>query len=167
MKIDTSKLSERTINLLIEAGWDKNRDVSSQVKYPKNDFEYPNFLREILNNIYGLEIDSVMTDFVEDGQIRRINTGITIIDPMLAEGENEENSLFNYYSNKLKTNLYPLGETGEGYFYLAIDSNAALYMLGSPVFKMDDDFNKGLEKLLTGQKGKKLNDICIPYCNLP
>lgn len=69
------------------------------------------------------------------------------IDPTLALGEDDR---FVYYSDILKTQLYPLGKTLGGYYFLAIAENGQIFWLLQGVFIMGNSFHEALSKMILG-----------------
>ncbi|WP_416979057.1 SUKH-3 domain-containing protein [Streptomyces sp. T028] len=74
------------------------------------------------------------------------------IDPGLAVGEEEA---FQELSERFGRSFFPLGEIGQGEFFLALDEDGVLYLLAAWAFRLGPA-DQGLENLVTGVKAAKL-----------
>ena len=74
------------------------------------------------------------------------------IDPELAAGEEGR---FEELSQKYHRQLFPVGELGQGEFFLAVDQESILYMVGSSIFRLGPSA-EGLGKLVLGIQGTRL-----------
>jgi hypothetical protein len=74
------------------------------------------------------------------------------IDPALAVGEEGR---FEELSQKFHRQLFPVGELGQGEFFLAVDQDSSLYLVGSSVFRLGAS-GEGLAKLVLGIQGTRL-----------
>lgn len=162
MKIDKNKLNVDTVELLTKAGWFENRKISFKSIYPK-EFELPNFVENILENIYGLEVKTEPTIRMKNNMNVSVFYEDIIFNPEFSLGENEDGGTFSHYSKLLKRRFYPLGEITNEVFYIGIDEDRILYLMGDIIFKMGDDFHECLDNLLMGIKGKRLNEETLRW----
>ena len=163
--IDINRINKRVKKILFDNNWSADRFVE-QIKYPINEFEFPDFVKKILNNFYGMEIQTEPTEIIDkDGSIVTYNNGIMEFYPEFAQGENQEGGVFKYYEKLLNKTFYPIGEITDGPFYVVIDDDLILYIMGDIIFKMGNDFNESFEAIITCLKGKKLNEDTLEWEN--
>ena len=157
--IDKRKLNIKAKEVLEASGWDETRSIT-EMNYPK-DFSFPEHVKNILISLYGLNIKTKPREIVEENSISCFYGDLEFF-PENAAGENE-NGTFGYFSKMLHKNFYPLGEITNGFFYIALDDNECLYLLGDNIIKLGDNFYQGLYMLLIGIKGKELNDETLEW----
>jgi hypothetical protein len=76
-----------------------------------------------------------------------------IFDPTCAQGEDDR---FSDISREFDINLSPLGEFGQGEFFIAIDQWGVVYLLASAIFKLGC-LDEALENLVTGGSLERVN----------
>jgi hypothetical protein len=74
------------------------------------------------------------------------------IDPELAIGEEGR---FEELSQKFHRQFFPVGEIGHGEFFLAVDEDAILYLVGAWAFRLGA-LPEGLANMIRGVKAVKL-----------
>lgn len=153
--IDLEQLDQPAIEILKKSGWFAERFIED-FQYP-SDFTCPLFVKTLLENIYALVIETE-PQISSDNNTKRCFYGNLEFFPEDSFGENEnENGTFAYFSKIMGCNFYPLGEITNTFFYIAIDDQQCLFLLGDNIVKLGDSFNQGFNMLLMGIKGKMLN----------
>ena len=141
------RFSAPTMELLQEAGWVPGRDVSGKLQLPDDFVPFPAALN-VLNEFGNLRIGKHGPG-VECARIP------LILNPMLATGEFDR---FIEYENTLRIRLYPLGETGDGHSFIAIDEQGRIFLLFENISFVDNTFDAALDNLLNGTKPPILID---------
>lgn len=113
-----------------------------------------------MKNLHGLTVITLPRE--DDDRIPCFYGNLEFF-PENALGENEEGT-FKYYKEILSMDFYPLGEISNGFFYIALNGNK-IYLLGDSIIKLGENFHEGLEMLLTGIKGKQLNEKTLEWEN--
>jgi len=157
--IEKVRLSVNAVEILEANGWFETRHVKV-IPYP-NDFKFPENVQSILESLYGLNIETEPRESTDDN-VEPCFYGDLEFFPQNATGENE-NGTFAHFSSVLRRNLYPLGEITNGFFYIAIDDDENLYLVGDNLIKIGDDLYQGLNALLTGIKGKEFNEASMNW----
>lgn len=146
------RFSKLSTALLRKAGWFDGRNMSGKIILP-NEFQISDVALKVLNEFGNLKVG-------ETGP--GIDCAKTIVDfnPTLAMGEAER---FGEWSIEINSYLYPLGEVDNGHMYLAIDDRGRVFLLMDILVYLDAEFDRAIDKLLTGVKGKRISrDIDIP-----
>lgn len=132
--------------LLRRSGWFPKRSVEiSGYKDRLPGFLWHEAVERFLEEFGGIRIDL-------QGPGRSVAKEPFEIDPVLAVGEE---SRFEELSHKIHRQLFPVGEFGQGEFYLAVDQESILYLVGSSVFRLGSPA-EGIEKLVLGIQGARL-----------
>ncbi|MFY1674293.1 SUKH-3 domain-containing protein [Plantactinospora sp. WMMB334] len=125
---------------LRRAGWIPGRRVDlSRWRLAMRGFTWHAAAEEFLREFGGLHVDSG-------------GPGVDCwresfeFDPELAVGEEDR---FWAHSEKLGHTLFPLGEYGQGEFFLAIDENSTLYLVAASVLRLGPR-DSALERLIMG-----------------
>lgn len=131
------------------AGWVPDRRVDlDQWKASLSEFTWHAAAEEFLQEFGGIRVDIS-------------GPGITCarepfeFDPELAIGEGEK---FAELSELFGHKFFPLGEVGQGEFFLAIDEEGAIYLLGGWALKHGVG-DAALEHLVTGVAPEKLSPL--------
>ncbi|WHM40853.1 SUKH-3 domain-containing protein [Streptomyces sp. BPTC-684] len=142
-----SRFSPEVEGVLRAAGWFPGRRVD---------------IEPWRKSMRGFSLHAAAEEFLREfGGIRvRISgPGITcarepfVIDPDLAYGEEEK---FAYLSEQFGRAFFPVGEHGNGEFYLAIDAEGVLYLLMSGVQLLGPS-DLGLDHLIVGVAAERLS----------
>uniref|UniRef100_A0AAU2A5X7 SUKH-3 domain-containing protein n=1 Tax=Streptomyces sp. NBC_00093 TaxID=2975649 RepID=A0AAU2A5X7_9ACTN len=127
-------------SVLRRAGWLPDRQVDlAPWKTSMSDFRWHAAAEEFLQEFGGIRVDIS-------------GSGITCtresfeFDPELAVGEEDR---FAELSELFGRRFFPLGETGQGEFFLAIDEEGVVYLLASRVLRVGAG-DSALENLVTG-----------------
>lgn len=141
------RFSQEVEDVLRRAGWVPDRRVDlSQWRVSAAEFTWHAAAEKFLQEFGGLRVDIS-------------GPGITCtrepfeFDPDLAIGEGEK---FAELSEFFDRHLFPLGELGQGEFFLAIDEEEVIYLVGSWVLKHGAK-DLALEHLITGVAPERLS----------
>ncbi|MET9129620.1 SUKH-3 domain-containing protein [Streptomyces antibioticus] len=135
---------ERVLRL---SGWSPGRQTDIGVwKEPLSGFTWHPAAERFLAEFGGVSVDV-------SGPGVDVAREPFVIDPELAVGEEEA---FQELSERFGRRFFPVGETGQGEFFLALDEDGVLYLLAARVFRLGP-VDQGLEKLITGVKPVKLS----------
>ncbi|HBB87906.1 MAG TPA: hypothetical protein DC047_09845 [Blastocatellia bacterium] len=143
----SERFSAATKEMLGEAGWIPDRDVSREIQLPPGFDPFPAALKALaeFGNLHvgrrGSGVEFARTPIV--------------LDPMLAMGEDDR---FREFSGILKSNLYPLGETDDGHGFVAIDEQGRVFLIYDDLNFVGETFDSALENLLAGAKRPRLVD---------
>lgn len=69
------------------------------------------------------------------------------LDPILVEGERDR---FERFEDRLNVSLFPLGEGGNGHFFIAIADNGKVYAIMDDILKIGDNVDEALNNLIIG-----------------
>ncbi|MFF2045096.1 SUKH-3 domain-containing protein [Kitasatospora sp. NPDC058170] len=140
------RFSPETESVLLCAGWTPGRRVDlSDWKTSVREFIWHAAAENFLSEFGGLRVDIS-------------GPGVTCarepfeFDPELAIGEGGR---FAELSESLGHNFFPLGEIGRGEFFLAIDEEGVIYLLGAGS-KRHGKAELALENLITGIAPKEI-----------
>jgi hypothetical protein len=141
------RFSARTENTLQRAGWYPGRQVPDKLAYWKSNetlsrFEMFPAAERILLEFGGLKVD-------QEGPGETCAREPFVVEPTFAAYEYD---LFGYYSNLVKTTLYPLGEVNSGYYFWAIGEDNHVYILMDDIQLLGKDIDEALENLILGRK---------------
>lgn len=139
------EFTEKLKKHLKEFGWSKDRNDSSQIELAKN---YPEFVREFLRNIGGLEIKKYKWKGVELRDVNRVIFGVSH-----SEGTD---GISAGYSEFLGRPLYPIGVYLPETHDISVDDNGCVYLLGEYCYCAGKDFYKGIENLIRGNERNML-----------
>ncbi|MFD7631535.1 SUKH-3 domain-containing protein [Streptomyces sp. NPDC059851] len=141
------RFSDEVEGVLRRAGWLPDRRVDlAQWKVSSAEFTWHAAAEKFLQEFGGLRVDNS-------------GPGITCaresfeFDPELAIGEGER---FAELSELFGHKFFPLGEVGQGEFFLAIDEEGAIYLLGAWVLRHGPG-DLALEHLVTGVAPERLS----------
>ncbi|MFF4985455.1 SUKH-3 domain-containing protein [Streptomyces sp. NPDC001046] len=141
------RFSQEAEDVLRRAGWFPDRRVGlSQWRASAAEFTWHAAAEKFLQEFGGLRVDIS-------------GPGITCaresfeFDPDLAIGEGEK---FAEFSEFFDRRFFPLGELGRGEFFLAIDEEEVIYLVGAWVLKHGAK-DLALEHLITGIAPERLS----------
>jgi hypothetical protein len=142
-----NRFSETVLEMLTEAGRFLGRDVIDSVKMPE-EFEIFPAAIEALKEFGHLRVG-------EEGDGIECARSTIVFEPTLASGDWD---WFSFYSNLLQTSLYPLGEVNDDNIYLSVDPKGRVFLVWQDLMFVDDNFDKALEKILTGVRVRLVDD---------
>ncbi|MFF3005755.1 SUKH-3 domain-containing protein [Kitasatospora sp. NPDC057940] len=131
---------------LRRCGWSPHRraDLTSW-KFALPDFSWHAKAEEFLQEFGGIRVD------ISGPGITRAQEPFEF-DPELAIGEEER---FSELSQTFGHDFFPLGEAGQGEFFLAIDEEGVIYLLGSWALRLGFG-DSALENLIMGIAAERL-----------
>ncbi|MFD9601967.1 SUKH-3 domain-containing protein (plasmid) [Streptomyces sp. NBC_01224] len=134
-------------SILLRSGWFPHRRFDlAQWRAALPDFTWHAAAEEFLQEFGGIRVDIA-------------GPGVTCarepfqFDPELALGEEGR---FAEMSEMFDRKFFPLGEVGQGEFFLAIDEEGIIYLLGAWVFRLGVG-DLALEHLVTGVAAERLS----------
>jgi hypothetical protein len=132
-------------NILIQSGWYYERkekllvsNWKSQLLATDNLYMFPK-AEEILLEFGGIKIEereNYSKQSFEINPTRVIYEGDRILE----------------YADLLKINLYPLGESFGGYYFLVVSEDGRIYWLMDGIFIMGNNFDEALTKMILGHQ---------------
>ena len=143
----SERFSAATYEMLREAGWVPDRDVSRTLKLPPEFTPFPVAL-EVLREFGNLRVGR------RGSGVEFARTPV-VLDPMLATGETDR---FQEFAGVLNSGLYPLGETDDGHGFVAIDEQGRVFLVYDDLNFVGDTFESALENLLAGAKRPRMVD---------
>jgi SUKH-3 immunity protein len=139
-----SQVSSAIVNVLREAGWQENRNVTHALALPSQFALFPR-AQEVLAEFGGLRFGSC-------GAGIECGTSDVYIDPCMATHMISE---LQSYEKILQTKLFALGEVDGGHGYLIIDEEGRTYILSAMSLDLGPlaaTFSQCLEFLLLGKR---------------
>jgi hypothetical protein len=80
--------------------------------------------------------------------VRNARGGV-VMDPMLADGEEDR---FLAFSTFTSWPTFPLGEVYGGYAFLGVNREGVVFMIGDSLYKLGDDIYEALDVVLEGRR---------------
>ncbi|MCA2213288.1 SUKH-3 domain-containing protein [Jidongwangia harbinensis] len=134
-------------HVLRRAGWVPHRRVDiSRWKASVPEFDWHAAAEDFLTEFGGLRVDI-------DGPGTTCVREPFEFDPDLAVGEEER---FADLSDRYGHRFFPLGEVGQGEFFLAIDEQSVVYLVATAVLR-HGSVDLALEQLITGVAPERLS----------
>jgi hypothetical protein len=147
---EESSFSAEVRHVLSTAGWAADRDLSKQLEVWTRELgaEFKAFpaVREALRKYGGLVVN-------QSGPGEECARETFELDPLLAIGEGDR---FRDHAERLGTELYPLGEAGNGHVFLAMSPDGRVFALMEDVWLLGQSLENAIESLVRGRNLKRI-----------
>jgi hypothetical protein len=142
--MNTIKLTEKVQKQFENAGFSELNNFVKQYEVIYRFNEFPDFLKDFLS-----KCGSIMVSDIKSYESDVTNKLTISPEYAFFEYEDHPDEDYDYYEKVIGEKVFPFGAFDPDGYRIACDSNGKIYMLGDYIFRISENFAKGIEILIT------------------